>query len=78
MPRSLDYAAEFRERAEELRSLAALMKDKHRREMLLQCASDYEKMAAQHERATKQGGTFKPPWSGLRSSLGRGKCCYKS
>ena len=60
-PGSIDYPAEFRERAEEIRSIAELVHDTRNREILLKCAADYEAMAAQHDQASVQGGKFRYP-----------------
>lgn len=61
MTRSGDYPAEFRARAEELRSIAALVHGKRNRDILLRCAADYEEMALQYEEASAQGGVFNYP-----------------
>ena len=68
-PDFVDYPAEFRERAEEIRSIAELVHDARNREILLKCAADYEAMAAQHDRASVQGGKFRyPPNQSSRNS----------
>jgi hypothetical protein len=56
-----DYAADFRERAKELRSIAAVVRGSKNREVLLRCAGSYEKLAEQYQRAKIQGGTFRFP-----------------
>lgn len=61
MVNSVDYPAEFRERAEELRSIAELVHDARNRQILLKCAADYEDMAAQYDQASVQGGKFRYP-----------------
>jgi hypothetical protein len=61
MARSGSYATEFRERAAELRAIAELVHDKQNRDILLKCADDYEKTAAQYEKAVAQGGKFTYP-----------------
>jgi len=68
--RSDDYPAVFRERAEELRSIALLVHDPRNREILLKCAADYDDLALQHEEAETQGGVFKfpPPGEAKRQS----------
>ena len=57
----VDYPAEFRERAEEIRAIAELVRDSRNREILLKCAADYEEMAAQYGQASAQGGRFSYP-----------------
>lgn len=47
MARGTDYAADFRKRAEELRSIADVVRGRNR-EALLRCASDYERMAERY------------------------------
>jgi len=63
-----DYPAEFRERAEELRSIAVLVHDNRNREVLLKCAADYDEMALQYEETSAQGDVFKYPPAEPRQS----------
>jgi hypothetical protein len=49
MPPGTDYAADFRERAEELRSIAAVVSERRNREALLRCAADYERLAERYK-----------------------------
>lgn len=61
MVESSNYAAVFHQRAEELLAIAELVHDTRNREILLKCATDYEKMAEQYEKALAQGGEFRFP-----------------
>lgn len=49
MPRRKDLPAHYRNRAEELRQIAAITVDPTYRDILQQCADDYDKMASQAE-----------------------------
>lgn len=61
MVQAHDYPAEFRARAQELRSTAGLVLDEKHREILLKCAAAYEKLADHYAEGVAEGGTFKPP-----------------
>lgn len=61
MVQSGDYAGEFRQRAAELLTIAELVHGTLNREILLRCATDYQKMADQYETAVAQGSEFRYP-----------------
>jgi hypothetical protein len=61
MARSGGYPAEFRGRAAELRSIAALVHNNHKRAIFLKCAADCDEMAVQHEPASAQGDASNDP-----------------
>ena len=48
----------WRDRAEELRAVAADLKDLAVKEMILNCARDYDKLAQRAEERLKDGGEF--------------------
>lgn len=48
MPLGTDYAADFCKRADELRSIAGGIRGRTNREMLVQCAEGYEKLAERY------------------------------
>src|SRR5215469_8783791 len=49
MPHGTNYAADFRKRAEELRSIAGAVREIKNRETILRCAADYERMAERYK-----------------------------